>query len=202
MKQHLEYFDHDTLLWVDYSFEYPNDIELLNIFPEAKEIIQAKLSEWTREKQALMEAEVRPIYRKLRAIKDQASRDFWTKVYLAKSGRRRQIKENLARLNELQALITRPGLQDAHENFNILKARAKEHPIVELYDFQKLRRSGKGYLASCPWHEDRSPSFQIFPDNKFRCWSCSASGDSIRLVQQLYNYSFPEAVKSLAGGGK
>ena len=48
-----------------------------------------------------------------------------------------------------------------------------------------LRRSGQNLTGSCPFHEDNTPSFTIFPDNKFKCFGCDMSGDSIALLDQF-----------------
>ena len=46
-------------------------------------------------------------------------------------------------------------------------------------------------------HDDRNPSFYIFPDNRFKCFGCGESGDSIDFVQKLYGLSFKDTLKHL-----
>lgn len=53
-------------------------------------------------------------------------------------------------------------------------------------------------IAKCPLHEDRSPSFVIYPEtNSCWCFGCQKGGDSIAIVRLLNNLSFIEAVEYL-----
>ena len=61
----------------------------------------------------------------------------------------------------------------------------------------ELRRSGSRMVGSCPFHDDKTPSFYIFSDNHFKCFGCQASGDVIDFVQKMYGFSFPDALKYL-----
>ena len=46
-----------------------------------------------------------------------------------------------------------------------------------------LKRRGQNLVGSCPFHEDKTPSFTIFSDNKFKCFgSCGRYGDSVSLL--------------------
>ena len=53
------------------------------------------------------------------------------------------------------------------------------------------------HKALCPFHDDHTPSL-TFKKNKFRCWSCGASGDSISLVMKVLGKDFREACRWLA----
>lgn len=72
--------------------------------------------------------------------------------------------------------------------------RAKEYPLAQL-----LHTEGRKGNISCPFHDDRKPSFQIKKNNTFTCYSCGAYGDSIELYQKLHQVDFITAVKSLCG---
>lgn len=76
-------------------------------------------------------------------------------------------------------------------------AYAKEYPIADLYDGQLF--GSKRKYGLCPFHNERSPSFYIFPDNKFKCFGCQAYGSSIDFVMQRDGVDFIKAVKSLRG---
>ena len=49
----------------------------------------------------------------------------------------------------------------------------------------------------CPFHDDHTPSLS-FKNNKFRCWSCGESGDSISLAEKMLGKGFVEACRWLA----
>ena len=58
----------------------------------------------------------------------------------------------------------------------------------------ELRKSGKCYKARCPFHEDKTPSFYVYPDsNRFICYGCGEKGDAIDFIRKLKNLTFKEA---------
>jgi DNA primase len=65
----------------------------------------------------------------------------------------------------------------------------------------ELRRSARGWLARCPFHDDNVPSMSVagVPD-RFRCFGCGVGGDVIEFVRRLHNVPFIEAVHLLEAG--
>ncbi|MEK9658905.1 MAG: DNA primase [Chloroflexota bacterium] len=63
-----------------------------------------------------------------------------------------------------------------------------------------LKRSGKNYHARCPFHQERTPSFVVFPDKQtWRCFgACATGGDAFTFLQRIENLEFPDALKELA----
>ena len=63
----------------------------------------------------------------------------------------------------------------------------------------KVIRKGNDYWCCCPFHEEKTPSCKI-NDNlgSYYCFGCGAKGDIFTIYTELYNYSFPDAVKELA----
>jgi len=72
--------------------------------------------------------------------------------------------------------------------------------IVELIgDTLQLRKAGKNFKALCPFHQEKTPSFYVFPDTQsFYCFGCGASGDAITFVMRTEQVSFREALERLA----
>ncbi len=64
----------------------------------------------------------------------------------------------------------------------------------------ELRRAGvNSYFGCCPFHEERSPSFHVRPDEKhYHCFGCSESGDPFDFVMQTEGVDFKGAIESLA----
>ena len=62
---------------------------------------------------------------------------------------------------------------------------------------QRLGLTLKHHKALCPFHDDHTPSL-TFKKNKFKCWSCGKSGDSINLVREVLGKSFIDACRWLA----
>ena len=73
--------------------------------------------------------------------------------------------------------------------------RAKEYPIHDLY-VGKLVKRGKVYVGLCPFHTEKTPSFNI-KNNRFKCYGCDVFGDSVDFYMRTHNVSFIQAVKQL-----
>jgi DNA primase len=66
-------------------------------------------------------------------------------------------------------------------------------------DFVNLKRRGANYTGLCPFHNEKSPSFNVNPArNIFKCFGCGKAGDPITFVMEHEQLSYPEAVKYLA----
>lgn len=72
--------------------------------------------------------------------------------------------------------------------------------IVDLIGrYVELRRQGRNFKGLCPFHNERSPSFNVNPARKgYKCFGCGVSGDAIRFVMEVEGKSFPETVVKLA----
>jgi DNA primase len=73
--------------------------------------------------------------------------------------------------------------------------------IVELIDARvPLKRSGgSNYVACCPFHNEKTPSFNVSrPKQFYHCFGCGTSGDAIGFVMAFDRLAFPEAVARLA----
>jgi DNA primase len=73
--------------------------------------------------------------------------------------------------------------------------------IVEVISaYTDLRRSGGArFTGLCPFHDERSPSFSVDPQEKlYHCFGCGAGGDVFRFVEEKEGLGFPEAVEALA----
>jgi DNA primase len=62
-----------------------------------------------------------------------------------------------------------------------------------------LRRGGQNYLvARCPFHEDRNPSFVVYPQTQsFYCFGCREHGDVLSFLMRMEHLTFPEALNVL-----
>lgn len=72
--------------------------------------------------------------------------------------------------------------------------------LVELVNkVVPLKKTGKNFQACCPFHNEKTPSFNVNPQKQFfKCFGCGASGTAIGFVMQYEGLNFPEAVKRLA----
>ncbi|WP_294572355.1 DNA primase [uncultured Subdoligranulum sp.] len=65
--------------------------------------------------------------------------------------------------------------------------------------YVQLRRRGRTLSGLCPFHNEKTPSFVVYPDTQsFYCFGCGAAGDVINFVRKYNNLGYVESVKQLA----
>jgi DNA primase len=72
--------------------------------------------------------------------------------------------------------------------------------IVEVIgQFLKLRKRGTNYIGNCPFHNEKTPSFNVNPAKGiFKCFGCGKGGDVVSFVEEYEKFSFVEAIRWLA----
>ena len=66
-------------------------------------------------------------------------------------------------------------------------------------DFVSLRKRGTNYVGLCPFHNERTPSFNVNPArNIFHCFGCGKGGDPVHFLMEHEQLTFPEALRWLA----
>ncbi len=62
-----------------------------------------------------------------------------------------------------------------------------------------LKRAGSNLKGLCPFHNEKTPSFVVYPaDNSFFCFGCGIGGNAITFVRQMERLDYPDAVEFLA----
>lgn len=78
-----------------------------------------------------------------------------------------------------------------------LKLRSDITDIVSSY--VTLKHRGRNMVGLCPFHSEKTPSFNIYPESgSFFCFGCGAGGDVITFIMRIENLDYIEAVKFLA----
>lgn len=66
-------------------------------------------------------------------------------------------------------------------------------------EFVSLKRRGANYIACCPFHDEKTPSFSVSPSKGiFKCFGCGKGGDAVHFIMEHEHLSYPEALKWLA----
>jgi DNA primase catalytic core len=72
------------------------------------------------------------------------------------------------------------------------------HEVIGKYDIE-LKPNGSTYLANCPFHKDKTPSFTVYPNTgSYYCFGCHVSGDAIAFVEKYKSVKFLDAVRMIA----
>ena len=78
-----------------------------------------------------------------------------------------------------------------------LKARCSIEDVISSY--VDLKHRGRTLVGLCPFHNEKSPSFTVYPDNgSFYCFGCGAGGDVITFVEKIDNLDYMETIRTLA----
>lgn len=72
--------------------------------------------------------------------------------------------------------------------------------IVEVVgQFVRLKRRGANYIANCPFHNEKSPSFSVSASKGiYKCFGCGKGGNAVTFVQEHERITYPEAIRWLA----
>lgn len=83
------------------------------------------------------------------------------------------------------------------DSIEALKARLDIVDVIGNYI--ELRKNGANFKARCPFHDEKSPSFNVNPQKQiYHCFGCGAGGDAIKFVMEYEKLSYPEALEKLA----
>lgn len=78
-----------------------------------------------------------------------------------------------------------------------LRMRCDIEQTISMY--VPLKRRGKNLVGLCPFHNEKTPSFTVYPDSQsFYCFGCGAGGEVISFIRRAENLDFSEAVRFLA----
>ncbi|NIK72576.1 DNA primase [Thermonema lapsum] len=83
---------------------------------------------------------------------------------------------------------------------NVIRQIQEAADVVEvIQDYLSLKKKGKDYVALCPFHHEKTPSFTVSPAKQiYKCFGCGKGGDAISFVMEIEGISFVEAVRRLA----
>ncbi|GAB3706301.1 DNA primase [Spirosoma flavus] len=66
-------------------------------------------------------------------------------------------------------------------------------------DFVSLKKRGTNYIACCPFHNEKTPSFNVNPSRQiYKCFGCGKAGDAVRFVMDIENIGYGESLRYLA----
>ncbi len=76
--------------------------------------------------------------------------------------------------------------------------RNKADIVKVVSEYVALKKRGKNYLGSCPFHSEKDPSFTVSPEKQiFHCFGCGEGGNAFAFLMKIENIGFIEAVEEL-----
>lgn len=79
------------------------------------------------------------------------------------------------------------------------EVRMKNDIVDVISGYVRIQKKGSSYFGLCPFHNEKSPSFSVSGVRQmYHCFGCGAGGNVFTFVMEYENYSFQEAIKSLA----
>ena len=81
----------------------------------------------------------------------------------------------------------------------VAEVRERAGIVEVISDYMSLKKSGANFQGLCPFHGEKTPSFNVNPARGiFHCFGCGVGGNAVSFVMKIEGISFPEAVKLLA----
>ena len=91
---------------------------------------------------------------------------------------------------EVLSMVDKRVIEEIKNNTNIVEI------IGEVISLQK---SGRNFLGLCPFHGEKTPSFNVVEDKQFyHCFGCGRSGDVFKFIEEYQQVTFADAVRILA----
>ena len=91
---------------------------------------------------------------------------------------------------------------DQIQHLEIVEGKIDIKDKIDLVEYVSkhvtLQKSGQNFKANCPFHQEKTPSFYVFPDRgNFKCFGCSEGGDLLTYVMRRDGVEFPDALHEL-----
>ena len=81
----------------------------------------------------------------------------------------------------------------------IEEVRSKNNIVDVISGYVRLKKKGGSYFGLCPFHNEKTPSFSVTPGRQmYYCYGCGAGGNVFTFLMEYENFTFVEAMQSLA----
>ncbi|HOO38294.1 MAG TPA: DNA primase [Deltaproteobacteria bacterium] len=85
------------------------------------------------------------------------------------------------------------------DRIEVEKLKADIDIVTVISEYVHLKKRGRSYIGLCPFHKEKTPSFNVDPVKQiYKCFGCDKGGDVINFVMEMKGLSFLEAIKELA----
>src|ERR1700728_2045528 len=79
------------------------------------------------------------------------------------------------------------------------RVKQQDDIIRVIGEYVRLKKSGQNFSGLCPFHQEKTPSFNVHPVKQiYHCFGCGVGGDVFKFVMELEKCTFPEAIRTVA----
>lgn len=167
--------------------------ELSEIFPETEEVLKEQILETKKKLKSALKRARKSYHHSLK--EPEAAPICEAAAEIVFEGEIDPFERRLKRLTYQYNSLLNKEENDYSIDIRSLKERIDLKHIVEGYGIN-LRKAGKSWLALCPFHNEKSPSFSV-SEKFFYCFGCQKHGDVFNFVQEIEKVDFKEALNKL-----
>ena len=92
-----------------------------------------------------------------------------------------------------------PGENDNMARDAVAEVRDRTEIVDLVSNYVQLKKTGRSYKGLCPFHQEKTPSFVVFPESgNFHCFGCGRGGDVFTFYMGVERVEFREALQELA----
>src|SRR5580658_9780971 len=79
------------------------------------------------------------------------------------------------------------------------KVKQQADIVRVIGEYVRLKKSGQSFTGLCPFHQEKTPSFNVHPVRQiYHCFGCGVGGDVFKFVMEMDKIPFPEAIRTVA----
>jgi DNA primase len=79
------------------------------------------------------------------------------------------------------------------------KVKQQADIVRVIGEYVRLKKSGQSFTGLCPFHQEKTPSFNVHPVRQiYHCFGCGVGGDVFKFVMEMDKIPFPEAIRAVA----
>lgn len=188
-EDYLDYVDGLRRSWKANQIKQPRAKEWVEMYPEMRSLFNRLILDKTLEIESKRLEIKRILAKPTESLMAELSRDVILEQGLVAEIMRLEKEIRWFRLGLMVDDVRQNGLTEDQIQ------QARDFPVEDLIDTKKNRK-----MWCCPFHEEKTGSFHIYPNNGWHCFGCQAHGNNaIDYVMKKSKLEFVEAVKYLIG---